>query len=99
MRNNTVEEVSKWFNLLKLQNGDTSAMRYRKHWHTEMPSIQGVWTPFTHRNPPNNLVEFPDTKLGEVLEREKTATEILLELVEERKQLQAKDAAALSKGE
>lgn len=83
---------------MKLQSCDTSETRYRKHWQTEVPSIQGVWTPFTHRNPQFNGVEFPDTKLGEVLNKEQSATEKLLEMVKE-KQFQAKDAPALSKGE
>lgn len=66
------------------QNGDTSAMRYRKHWQTEMPSIQGPWTPFVHQNPPTNLVTFPNEDLGEVLNKEQTATEKLLELVKKK---------------
>lgn len=82
---------------MKLQNSDTSEIRYRKHWQTEAPSIQGVWTPFTHRNPEFNCVKYPNTELGEVLIKEQTATEKLLEMVKER-QLQAKEAA-LSKDE
>lgn len=81
-RNQSREEIEKWVNLMKLQYGDTTSMRYRKHWQTEQPSIQGPWTPFTHRNPPNNLVEYPDLELGEVLVKEQTATEKLLEMVE-----------------
>jgi large subunit ribosomal protein L43 len=80
-RNQTREEIEKWVNLMKLQHGDTTSARYRKHWQTEQPSIQGPWTPFTHRNPPNNLVEYPDLELGEVLNKEQTATEKLLEMV------------------
>lgn len=83
---------------MRLQNGDTSSMRYRKHWQTEHPSIQGVWTPFTHRNPPFNLAHYPDKALGEVLVKEQTATEKLLELVRDG-QLQAKDAAVQCKDE
>lgn len=67
---------------MRLQYGDTTSTRYRKHWQTEQPSIQGPWTPFTHKNPPNNLVEYPSLKLGEVLNKEKSATEKLLELMQ-----------------
>ena len=93
-RNETREEISKWLNLMRLQNGDTSAIRYRKHWHTDAPSIQGPWTPFTHKNPLFNLVVYPDNDLGEVLNKEQTATEKLLELMKQ-KPLQAKDAAPM----
>lgn len=81
VRNKTQEEIVQWVNLIKLQNGDTGTVRYRKHWQTEMPSIQGPWTPFTHTNPPNNLVQFPDEELGEVLHKEKSATDVLLEMM------------------
>lgn len=90
-RKQSVEEISKWLNLRKLQAGDTSAMRYRKHWQTEVPSIQGPWTPFTHKNPVNNIVEFPDIESSEVLYKEQTATEKLLELVKQN-QIQARVA-------
>lgn len=67
---------------MRLQYGDTTSARYRKHWQTEQPSIQGPWTPFTHTNPPNNLVQYPSLELGEVLNKEKSATEKLLELMQ-----------------
>jgi large subunit ribosomal protein L43 len=80
-RNKTIDEIDQWVNLMKLQAGNTGEVRYRKHWQTKIPSIQGPWTPFTHTNPPNNLVTFPDKELGEVLHKEKSATEVLLEMV------------------
>lgn len=94
-RNQTREEIGKWLNLMRLKYGDTSVVRYRKHWQTNMPTIQGVWTPFTHRNPPNNLVLYPDQQLGEVLNKQQSATEKLLEIVKQQ-QIQAKDAAEAS---
>lgn len=90
-RNNTNEEISKWVNLLRLQSGDTSSIRYRKTWQTEQPTIQGVWTPFTSQNPAFNLVEFPEQELSELLNKEQSATEKLLQLVEQQNQVQAKD--------
>ncbi len=54
-------------------------------WHTEKPSIQGPWTPFTHKSPESNLVVFPDDKLSQPLDIEKTATEKLMELFKEQK--------------
>lgn len=90
-RNLVSEEICKWMSLRTLQAGDKEDLRYRKHWQTEVPSIQGPWTPFTHKNPVNNLVLYPDTSLGEVLAKEQTATEKLLELVKQN-QITAKDA-------
>lgn len=83
---------------MKLQHGDTSSMRYRKHWQTEQPSIQGPWTPFTLRNPPNNLVQYPDLELGEVLNKEQTATEKLIEMMESN-QISAKTTPNVCKDE
>lgn len=71
--------------LLRKQNSDSSAIRWRKLWHTNIPSIQGVWTPFTHRDPAYNLVQFPSDALREPIEWPKSATEALLEIFEEQK--------------
>lgn len=54
-------------------------------WHTEVPSIQGPWTPFTLKNPETNLVVFPDEKLSKPLDVEKSATEKLIELFREQR--------------
>lgn len=78
--NKTSDEISKWLNLLTLQAGDNEEFRYRKHWHTDVPSIQGPWTPFLHQKPELNGASFPSTELGEMLDKPKTATEQLIEL-------------------
>nr|CAD7402119.1 unnamed protein product [Timema cristinae] len=66
------EEVSKWVTLLRTQSGNPT-IRYRKLWHTDSPSIQGPWTPFTNRRPELNLAQFPRKSLvgiaKEVFER------------------------------
>lgn len=54
-------------------------------WHTDKPSIQGCWTPFTHRNPELNLAVFPVEKLSKPLDIEQSATEKLIELFEKQK--------------
>ncbi|XP_056633941.1 39S ribosomal protein L43, mitochondrial [Diorhabda sublineata] len=58
-RNFTREEVYKWLELFKKQQKVHEGTRIRKLWHTENPSIQGPWTPFTFRDPKLNLVTFP----------------------------------------
>lgn len=77
--------MSKWIELLRGQNGNSSNLRLRKMWHTEKPSIQGVWTPFTHKNTELNLVVFPNENVAKPLDVEKTASETLLELFEQQK--------------
>lgn len=84
-RGQSNEEIIKWVDLLRGQNGNSSAFRLRKMWHTEKPSIQGPWTPFTHKNPELNLVVFPDEKLSQPLDIETSATEKLLELFKRQK--------------
>lgn len=85
-RNHSDEEITKWLQVLKTQNEDHTATRYRKMWHTDQPSIQGVWTPYTQKNPTLNLVQFPEESLAEPLDREETATEKLIKLMQERRQ-------------
>lgn len=45
----TDDEVLKWLNLLKSQASNRSGVRLRKLIHTDNPSIQGPWTPYTFR--------------------------------------------------
>lgn len=37
--------------------------RLRKYQHTDHPSIQGPWTPWTHRDPEINITEFPSVSI------------------------------------
>lgn len=84
-RGQSNEEIIKWVDLLRGQNGNSSAYRLRKMWHTDKPSIQGPWTPFTHKSPEVNLVVFPDEKLSQPMDVQTTATEKLLELFKQQK--------------
>ncbi|XP_055386075.1 39S ribosomal protein L43, mitochondrial [Condylostylus longicornis] len=84
-RNNSRDEINKWVNLLKTQNGPSSSIRLRKMWHTDNPSIQGPWTPFTLRHPVQNLMQFPNKDLARPLDVEKSATERVIELMEKQK--------------
>lgn len=71
-------------NMLRSQNGDSSAIRWRKLWHTDMPSIQGPWTPFTQSHPSQNLEKFPASS-SLPIDNEETATEKLLKNFSEKK--------------
>lgn len=85
VRNNTEEEIIKWVKLLRCQNGHSSDTRLRKLWHTDVPSIQGAWTPYTYKNPEINTIEFPAEKLSTPLDIEQSATEKLIELFKQQK--------------
>lgn len=54
------EDIVKWMELLRTQIHDTPSVRFRKLWHTEFPSIQGPWTPFTFKDPKLNLEHYPN---------------------------------------
>ncbi|TMW50614.1 hypothetical protein DOY81_004303 [Sarcophaga bullata] len=82
-RNSTKEEVLKWIELLKTQNGPSSAMRLRKMWHTDVPSIQGLWTPFLLRSPNHSQLSFPNSELSHPTDIEQSATDKLIELFKE----------------
>ncbi|XP_013112622.1 large ribosomal subunit protein mL43 [Stomoxys calcitrans] len=79
-RNSTKDDILKWINFIKLQNGPSSSTRLRKMWHTNIPSIQSPWTPFILRHPSDNLVNFPTTEHSTPLDKQESATEKLLEV-------------------
>lgn len=85
VRNFTEEELTKWIDLMRTQNANTSDTRMRKHWHTEWPSIQGAWTPFTFKHPKFNSATYPDPTLSQPLNQEPSATDKLLELFKKQK--------------
>lgn len=79
-RNLTKDEIAKWLNLIKSQSGDKTGFRIRKLIHTDHPSIQGPWTPYTFKNPEENLVKYPNPELSQPKILEKTATQELLDI-------------------
>ncbi|KAJ8682471.1 hypothetical protein QAD02_018263 [Eretmocerus hayati] len=81
----TREEVVKYMELVRTQSHNGSKVKLTQFWHTDFPSIQGPWTPFTFRDPKLNLAEFPNNKLGESLKTEPTATEEIVRLFKEQK--------------
>ncbi|KAG8229581.1 hypothetical protein J437_LFUL010173 [Ladona fulva] len=76
--NFTVEEVRKWMSVLRTQQSGQT-IRYRKMWHTDHPSIQGVWSPFTNKPPHINLETFPSENLSSA-HPGPTATQLLLDM-------------------
>lgn len=82
--NFTSQEMVKWLSLYSTRSG-IPLMRYIKMWHTDCPSIQGVWSPFTNMDPALNTVQFPSEELSRPVHVEKSATEELLEMIKDKK--------------
>lgn len=55
----TREEIMLWMNFFTTRIG-VQNIRYRKLWYTACPSIQGIWSPFTNRDPAMNVETFPN---------------------------------------
>ncbi|CAG9864048.1 unnamed protein product [Phyllotreta striolata] len=84
-RNFTKEEIQKWLELLKRQQINHDGQRIRKLWHTDHPSIQGPWTPFTFRDPQLNLATFPDERLSKSDVIASTSQDELVEMFKKQK--------------
>ncbi|XP_049834095.1 39S ribosomal protein L43, mitochondrial [Schistocerca gregaria] len=93
VHNFTLDEIRKWISVLCTQN-QGSFVRYRKMWHTDHPSIQGVWNPFTHRQPELNKATFPQEELSSPQNLPPTATDLLLEMFKKQK-LSEEDSRAV----
>lgn len=96
--NSTRDEIRKWVEVLRTQaTGAGSGVRLRKLWHTDVPSVQGPWTPFTHQHPSTNVAQFPSEELGRVQGQPQTATEVLLEMFKAQ-QLEGGDKSGKTEG-
>ena len=78
------EEICKWVEHLRTRSG-ADIVRLRRMWHTDTPSIQGVWTPFTNRDRATAAAQFPNKALSVCLPEELTASAKLIELSKQRK--------------
>ena len=81
--NNT--EIRHWVDMARTRSG-TDIVRLRKQWHTDHPSIQGTWHPFTFKESSRNVATFPDDDIGAVPEPD-SATKKLLKLAEQLRNL------------
>jgi len=55
--------VCQWLEHLRCRSGE-DIVRLRKTWHTDTPSIQGIWTPFTNLDPHLAVTSLPDENLS-----------------------------------
>nr|CAG4652247.1 EOG090X0FS9 [Triops cancriformis] len=85
LKNMSREEVLKWLEYIRGKTG-FPIIRFRKSQHTDFPTIQGVWTPFTYQSPERNLDNYPSEEFSKPLVIPQSATEQLLEIFERSQQ-------------
>ena len=73
------EEICEWIGHLRNRSGE-DFIRLRKQQHTDTPSIQGIWTPFTNKPTRLNVTEFPSEVESVIDDTETDATVKLLEM-------------------
>jgi len=80
----TPDEVAKWMEYMRNRAG-FPPVKLMKRIHTDNPSIQGVWTPFSNKPTEFNITQFPNNKWSEMIKTELTATDMLLRIAEEQR--------------
>lgn len=78
------EHVNWWVHSLLTQQGDPQ-WRLIKQMHTDTPSVQGIWTPFTNKPLDRIQRNYPDPQLVEMEFSPVTATEQIRALFDEQK--------------
>ncbi|XP_055937824.1 39S ribosomal protein L43, mitochondrial-like [Argiope bruennichi] len=73
------DEIVKWVEFARTQSGFPISRFIKRH-HTDTPSIQGVWNPFTNKSTALNVTDFPNDELSKAHTFFPTATEQLLEI-------------------
>ncbi|KAK8756709.1 hypothetical protein V5799_000595 [Amblyomma americanum] len=72
----SADVLVKWIDHFRTRSG-VPIVRTIKYWHTDHPSIQGFWTPFTNRPTEHNLIKFPNEELSRYKQVYPTATQEL----------------------
>lgn len=75
------DQIVKWLHHYNTRSGQPT-MRLRQKHHTDLLSIQGTWTPWTHKHPDTFTMTFPNAEAGAAEKIEKTATDQLLEIAQ-----------------
>lgn len=73
-------EIEAWIQWFLTRSG-YDMIRLRRDITTYKPSIQGIWTPFTHRDPRLNQTKFPSELYGSCRPECPPATEQLLQMM------------------
>jgi large subunit ribosomal protein L43 len=77
LQNCEMEEVAKWLEVLSTSASEGN-IRYKAFQHTDNPSVQGVWTPFTYKTPDHNIMEFPNAQFRDPENTLPTASDVVL---------------------
>lgn len=79
------EQINQWLEFHRTRNGN-EIVRLMEPSHTETPSVQGVWTPFTNKPFETATRKFPIPNYFSS-DIKPSATQKILELFEKQKQL------------
>lgn len=78
-------QVEAWVHWFLTRSGHELYKLHRPE-TTYRPSIQGIWTPFTFRDPATNTTQFPAEELSRHIRKFPSATEQLVEIAKSMKQ-------------
>jgi len=70
------EEVIRWIEVSRTAAG-YGEMHFKTYQHSDTPSIQGPWNPFTHESPSKNVMQFPHEEMRDPINLKPTATDII----------------------
>lgn len=82
LRDMKADQMLEWLNYHVERSGE-ELKRLRKPSHTDWPSIQGVWTPYTNLPPHLATTQWPNKERGEFTSNLTTGTEQVLKLQKE----------------
>ncbi|CAG5125976.1 unnamed protein product [Candidula unifasciata] len=78
-------EICKWTEHMRTRSG-VEIVNLVKNLHTDNPSTQGIWHPFTFADPALAATKFPSDQQSKILVKGKTATDFVLEEFNAKKQ-------------
>jgi len=76
-------EINRWVNYLRTRSGQR-IVEFKVNQHTEIPSVQGFWNPFTNSPTDRNIIQYPNQEIGFYAPGDLSATERLLEMIKEK---------------
>jgi len=95
VENQSASELCQWIEHLRCRSGN-EIVRLRKTWHTDTPSVQGIWTPFTHLSPPTAVTRLPDDRLSHCFAPE-SASDYLSKLMQDMNVAEQKNIADIER--
>lgn len=78
------DQIEAWIGWFLTRSGN-ELYNLKRSVASHRPSVQGIWTPFTFRDPKLNLTEFPSEEFGKHISSEPSATETIEQMLREEK--------------